>query len=218
MEHKTGYIKNWVLIGSICGLLAMVIYSFMIFVELPLKTTVFLAAFFGPLLIVAFVGLYHLLLIPVKKVSSLLGAVFSVAGALAVSLMLLVQLSVRMGAREYMENAGVAIIEKIQWISRVVDQVQLGLDVSWDVFISLGTILFGLAMFRHPRFGKLMGIAGILIGFLLLFSNLIAFPHPPDAAGYFDFGPVMGLWYVVVAILSLRSLRWIETQQLSENL
>lgn len=219
MKNKPKYIKNWVLTGSLCGLLAMLVYPLMIFVELPAMIMVFLAAFFGPLLMVAFVGLYHLLVVQGKTLTALLGTVFSVAGALVVNLMLLVQLSVRMGTREYMENAGVVIIEKIQWISRIVDQVQLGLDVSWDIFISLGTVLFGIAMFSHPRFGKLMGVAGVLVGFLLLVTNLITFPQPPAEAGYFDFGPIMGLWYVLVAILSLRSLNWIGNQStLSEDL
>ena len=210
MNISTDYTYRWVLTGSVCGILALIVYPLLIFVELPQQMGVVLAAAFGPLLLVAFVGLYFILSLHKRTVSAVLGSILSATGAVLVNLMMLVQLSVKIGSREYMENADIATVADIQWITRIVNKVQLGIDVSWDVFVSLGTILFGIAMIRHPRFGKIIGIPGIIIGLLLLFTNLQSFPTPPAEAGSFDFGPVMGLWYLAVVIMSLASLQWIK--------
>ncbi len=82
-----------------------------------------------------------------------------------------------------------------------VDAVQLGLDVAWDVFISLGTLLFALTMFKDPRFGWIIGSLGVLIAVALLVLNLLTFPIPPANQNLIDLGPLLGLWYLVVAIL-----------------
>ena len=85
--------------------------------------------------------------------------------------------------------------------------------MSWDIYISIGTMLFALNMLRHPRFGRIVGGAGIVIGVLLLSLNLISFPVPPAEGGSIDLGPLVGVWYFVVAILMLRSLKWIGNDQ-----
>jgi hypothetical protein len=86
------------------------------------------------------------------------------------------------------------------------------MDVSWDIFISIGTILFGVAIMRHPRLGKFIGLLGFLIGHFLLVFNLATFPAPPGDAGLIDLGPVLGIWYLVVTILIIRSLKWFDQQ------
>lgn len=207
------YVYNWVLTGSVCGLLALIVYPLLIFVSLPQGLSVFLAAAFGPLLLIAFIGLYFILTLPGKSVTALLGSIFTGAGAVLVNLMMLVQLSVNISSHKYMEDADIETVANLQWITRLVDKVQLGIDVSWDVFVSLGTLFFGMAMMRHPRFGKIIGITGIIIGLILLFTNLLSFPTPPAEAGSFDFGPVMGLWYLAVVIMSLASLKWIKEKR-----
>jgi hypothetical protein len=103
----------------------------------------------------------------------------------------------------------------LEWIGKVVDKVQLGLDVSWDVFISVGTLLFALNMLKHPRFGKILGGIGALLAVLLLGFNLYTFPIPPANADLIDFGPFVGLWYLIVSIQTLRSLAWAKKESAS---
>jgi hypothetical protein len=69
-------------------------------------------------------------------------------------------------------------------------------------------------MFRHPRFGKIFSISGIILFSSLLFFNLITFPHPPASKGLFDVGPLTGLWALVVIIQSLRSINWMDKETL----
>ena len=84
--------------------------------------------------------------------------------------------------------------------------VQLGLDVTWDIFIALGTLLFAISMFRDPRFGWIVGVAGVLIAIALFVLNLWTFPTPPAARNLVDIGPLVGIWYLAVTIMMLRWL------------
>ncbi len=86
--------------------------------------------------------------------------------------------------------------------------VWLGLDVAWDVYIGLGTLCFAVASCSHPRIGRIVGVAGVLIAVGLLALNFYTFPEPPAEVGLVDLGPLVGLWYLLVTILVFRSLAW----------
>jgi hypothetical protein len=89
--------------------------------------------------------------------------------------------------------------------------IWLGLDVAWDVYVSIGTGLFALAMLKHPRFGKVFGGIGLVIAMFLLVLNLFTFPTPPADAGLIDLGPVVFLWYLVATVQAWRSLPWVRS-------
>src|SRR3990172_13133443 len=84
-----------------------------------------------------------------------------------------------------------------------------GALVTVTIIIGIGTLLFGAAMLGHPRFGKVVGIAGMVVGGVIILGfNVATFPDPPGEAGLFDPGPVTGLWYLWVVILTFRSFGW----------
>jgi hypothetical protein len=186
-------------------------------VGFPLIVTVILAAALGILLGLGSIGLFFFLRVFRKTVSIYLAALFNIIGGTIFNLMILVQLTVRSYMSAYLEDSTNEYSrEIISQIWRGVDKVQLGLDVAWDVYICIGTILFTLNMFRHPRFGKIFAISGLLIAAFLLGLNIYSFPVPPDEAGLVDLGPLLGLWYAAVAIRTLLSLDWLD-KQLSSN-
>jgi len=213
MDDEKRICKAWIRIGIYAGLAVSVVYPLMIFAPLPNKLTVVLASLFGPLLLVASLGLYFFLKAHRKTVTGQLAVISNIIASAMVSLMLIVQLSVNLSMDKLIDSAGEGISEATKkWIWQVVDKVQLGMDVSWDIFIAIGTILFGVTMMKHPRFGKIFGSLGFLIGNFLLVFNLSTFPTPPGDAGLIDFGPAVGLWYLAAALLVLRSLKWFDRQ------
>lgn len=211
MKNSFHFTKRWVLVGATCGMIACIIYPALIFISLPKIVGVLLAAALGPLISISSIGLYHLIRIQKKSVSLQIATLFNIIAGLVINLMLMVQLAVREYMNNYLNEATNEYArEQILWIWKGVDKVQLGLDVSWDVFLATGTFLFSLNMLKHPRFGKIFGGVGVVLALLLLGFNFFTFPVPPAEAGLIDFGPMVGLWYLVVAYQSLRSLDWVE--------
>lgn len=195
--------------GAICGLLVSFVYPLLIFGHLPDLAAVILMSAFGPMLGIASFGLYHFMA-PVRNTVSLqIAAISNVVGGSFLTMMLLVQSATYVRMDKAIEKASdPAAIEMLKAIWRGVDSVQLGIDVVWDVFISLGTLLFALNMLWHPRLGKVIGIIGIALAVGLFALNAYTFPTPPGEADLFDLGPFVGIWYLVVSIMVLRSLKW----------
>ncbi len=209
MNDRPEFLKRWTLASGITGLSAFAVYIALIAVPLPQFFTVLFAAAFGVLLSIASVGLYHLLKISRKTVTLQVALMCNVVAGAIVNMMIVVQLTVRsFMRRDFDAAADESARETLRWIWNAVDKVQLGLDVSWDVYIALGTFLFALNMLRHPRFGKIFGGAGMLLALLLLVLNLYTFPTPPGETNLVDLGPAVGLWYIAVGLQTLRSVKW----------
>ena len=95
------------------------------------------------------------------------------------------------------------------------NMVQLGLDISWDIYLTAATILLGIAILSYPRFGKIWGGITMAIGAALLVLNLLTFPIPPAGAGSIDLDPISGLWYLVIMFRVLTSLKWVDQRLVS---
>jgi hypothetical protein len=175
----------------------------------PEKLIVVLVLLLGPVAIVGMLTLSELLGRQRKSVVLRAATVFSVVGFAFFNLMIVVQLTSRAYIRGYIQEAqGESARETLRWILKGVDSVQLGIDVSFDVFYCLGMMLFAAVMYGHPRFGKWFSIPGVLLGALLLALNLYTFPQPPADAELVDLGPFTALWWVAVIVQMIRSRTW----------
>lgn len=187
MSGDTSRFGLWLLLAA--GFAACLAYPLGVFAPLPIPVRTLLLAFFGPLLGLGSYGLFRVLSLDRSSVCGGLGAASNaIAGALFAG-MILVQLAA--GHRD--EDS-------------YTQPVWLGLDVAWDIYIGVGTLLFAAATYTHPWFGKAIGISGISIALLLLVLNLWTFPTPPASAGLFDVGPLVGSWYLVVTLAASRGL------------
>jgi hypothetical protein len=183
-----------VITGIVAGFGACLVYPLLAVMPHSWSTAAaVLGASFGPLLGAAAWGLREFVTLDRRRPSADLAAFsLALAGAL-VTAMLLVQAAVRA------ENEDPADDLRAVW---------LGLDVAWDVYLAVGTVLFALCAMGHPRLGRVFGLTGMLIGGGLLVLNLGTFPTPPDSAGLVDLGPLVGLWFFAVTVAMLRSLGW----------
>lgn len=210
MEHELT--KKWILAGIVAGLLTTFIYPSLLFVPWPILAVVILTALFGTLLIVSTIGLYHFLRLHSKTVTLQLGALFNIISAAFVIAMIYVQLSTRHFISESAESLGTDPEGIRNFVSVSLHGVQLGLDVTWDVFIAAGTFLLALNMYHHPRLGKIFSVSGVLIGLALLTLNFLTFPVPPAELGSVDLGPLMGIWYLLVTIRIITSWNWVKSE------
>jgi hypothetical protein len=202
-QAKPGSLAQyWARVGGIAGILAVVAFITASVLggvlEGPSAIVTLLGFAFGPLLCIAFLGLYHVIRSHRDSVALQVGTMFGVIAGAVVNTMIVVQQTLfRTVAVEARRSLG------LSWAG--LNAIQLGLDVSWDIFISLASISVGISMLSHPRFGRIFGAITSLIGVLLLVLNLVTFPTPPASAGLIDIGPVMGVWYLVISVQMLRS-------------
>jgi hypothetical protein len=189
--------RTWAEIAVVCGVLAVAAYA--LIVAAPLSTgPAVVVCVFGPSLASASAGLYEVLRLHRATASLKIGAAANVAAAVVVTGTLLAQL----GFKRWLELkfSSAATVGPSSHSYQAANGLQFGLDVAWDLFLSLGTFLLALNMWRHPRFGRVFALAGALIAALLLATNLGSFPEPPGDSGLVDLGPLVGLWYLAVAI------------------
>jgi hypothetical protein len=193
---------GWTRIGIASGLVACVVYPIMTLVSVPRIPQLMLGASFGPALAAASVALARVLQARRRAPSLELAAIFnSLAGAL-VTAMIIVQLAINHSTAPAADPQLVAILRHRLW------DVVLGLDVSFDVFIGLATLLFAVNMLRDPRFGRIVGWAGVLVSVVpLLGANIYYFPDPPYVHGFPHVGIFTGLWYLAVVLMLLRAVR-----------
>lgn len=198
--------KNWIILGIVAGILGDLAYASAIApIPLPSSVRMYLGFAFGPLLSLAFVGLYHFFKLHRKTPTLQAATIFGVIAGTLVNVMLVVQSAI-------FQTVPSAARADLGLAFDGVNMVQLGMDISWDIYFSLATILFGLVMLGHPRFGWVWGGISILIGGGLLTLNLATFPIPPAEAGSVDLGPLSGVWYLIVTIRIITSMKWVDAR------
>lgn len=205
---------RWIKTGIVCGFLTVAVFPVMVLVDLPVQVALTLAASFGIFLLIASVGLYHFISLHKNSVVLQLGTLFNIIGASIVVVMFTVQLGLFSEGKTY----GQDIQKEIKtYVFKTANLTQLSLDVAWDIFISLGTILFAVSMLSHPKLGKVIGIIGILLGAGLFILNIYTFPIPPGEAGAYDLGPFTALWYLAVTIMITLSFKWVKETVVKER-
>jgi hypothetical protein len=193
--------KSWARAGGWCGAAAATIYLSLVFLDLPRALGRVL--FFGVslLMVVAMLGIYHVLRAHRRSVTLDVAAVFMVAGAVIMNMMAVVQNTLL-----HYANASVppdVDTRMVAWVLSSVHGVQLGLDVSFDIFFLTGIVLLGFAMARDPSYGAVFGLSGAAAAAATLVLNVVRFPVPPEP----DLGPLVGLWALVASIRLLALAR-----------
>jgi hypothetical protein len=199
--------RRWVLFLGVLGLVVVLAYLAAALGLLRNVDNLVLALVFGigPVAIVGVLEIYGRF--PSTKVTLALkaGTVFLVVAFALFNLMLVVQQLVRLQAREMISVAGEeATKQMLKAVLRMVDLVQLGIDVSFDIFYCLGVILVSVAMYSHRDFGRIIGVFGVLSAVALLSLNLAAFPKVPGESGLVDLGPITAVWWLAVIVQLMR--------------
>ena len=205
---EINYAVSWIKTGSICGLLGMLLYFAAAFIPMPPLGTYIAAFAFGPLLAIGCAGLFYYLTESDYSPRVMIATISGVAAGVILLLMLTVQQSSFAVMTKY-ATAGIAEINAGQkYITDGLNSIHFGMDIAWDILISIATILFGYSLTKKTLYWKILGIAGSALGLLLLSFNLYHFPTPPESVGSLDWGPFVAIWYIVlfssIAVSSIR--------------
>ena len=198
-EHKLS--NRMMMAGAVSGLASVVAYFGAAFLPVPDAVARLLAFAFGPLLAVSFLGLFHALSDHRDGPALRFGVVLGILAGATVTIMLAVQMGNNMFLDEQLSTAdSEAAREAARLVHRAVNRVQMLIDVAWDVFICAAGGLIGVAMLRHPKFGRIWGWTGIAASVALLYFNLDTYPRGPAYAGSVDLGPLLAIWFLAVFV------------------
>jgi hypothetical protein len=197
-------IRGWIVYGMIAGILADLAYLLAVRPSgLPPQIAMLSGMALGPLLCLAFLGLYGFFAPYKKTVALQASAIFGVIAGTIATLMIVVQSAIGLAIPSTF-RAGMGLA----WDG--LNMAQRGLEVSWGIYFAAATMALGIAMRRHPRFGWIWGDATLLVGAGLLTLNLLTFPFAPAPVSLIDLGPVAALWYLIVFLRVLTSLKWVD--------
>lgn len=196
-------VSQWIKTGAICGILGGSFYFTAAFLPMP-DMLVYIAAFgFGPLLAIACTGLFYFLSDGDKSPRLQIALVSAIAGCVLLVAMLTVQQSIFVSLKGFSQATDEIGKTARTQLGAGLNSVQLGLDVAWDIFISIAVILFSYSMFKKSLLWKIVGSVGLVLGLLLLFFNLYYFPTPPIDVDSIDWGPFVAIWLLIVFIFLL---------------
>lgn len=209
MSEKNKLILKWVKVGIVCGILGDICYGLAIGVPMPgfLANLVFWS--FGPLLIAGAPGFYYFIKQHKNSITLQIGTIFLMFAGLSMTFMSVIQRAVFetfLPIRP--EKADEIAYQAWKMGLESGNAIQLGIDIVWDIFILTSAILLAIAMYSHPKLGKIISILGVAIGLSGLFLNFQTFPTPPGQAGSFDIGPLAGFWFLAVMIMLIVNFKW----------
>lgn len=186
------------LITLTSALLVLVIYlNFAVSgIEFSLIPSLIMAISIGIVAIAGAVEIHKELSVKHQGTTLTLGTLFLVIGFSFFVLMILVQQAVFITITE---SDAADPSEKL--IAQGLNYVQLGMDVTFDVFYSLGLVLVSWVMMKEPGYTRLIGAYGVICGIFLAGFNLATFPLPPSQAGLLDVGPATILWWLSIIVL-----------------
>jgi len=187
---KTADYISWARIGLIALPLSGVSYVMGFWVDVA-GTSRWWSLAFPPGLLIAIVSLSHFYARGHMRPLFQIALVCAGLATATFLMMITTQWSIRAElVGEYQALAAGAERTAARWALRTIDQAQQAFDIAWDVWISLATAAFGLAIVGkgRPLWDRFVGLAGIAAGTAGLAINLYAFPVPPAQVGLIDPG------------------------------
>ena len=189
-------------IGAISGILSIIFYfSVAVITVIPDRIGLLIAFAFPLLWIISFMGLYKFLKKENQTATLEIAYLFGIIGSAIACTFIVIQQANIIWASELMNSANYELNKDMYSASfRGANRVQAGMDVAFDIFITISWILFGINIAANKKFNRILGWTGSIIAFGLLVLNMITFPDAPAESGLFDLGPFLGLWALVFYI------------------
>jgi len=191
---------SWSTVATVVGVSAILVYLMLAFGVAPVSDRLILVLAFaiGPAIMVAMLELYAGLAASHDGRMLRTATVFLVLGFATLTAMLVVQQAIFIGAdASFYVDQDLPAEETRRYVFMGLNMVQLGLDVTFDIFYSVGLILLGVIVYRSPEGGKILGGVAVVLAAALLALNIWTFPIPPSEAGLFDLGPATAIWWLV---------------------
>ena len=193
------------LLGGVIGLVIILAYLNFAFgwVMLSQRLSLLLALAIGPVAAIGTLSLSETLSKFFDKPTIRLGSIFLVVGFAILTLMIAMQKAIFSEYRQLLDASGTAEpTAPLKEAFSLVNHVQLGADVAFDIFYSIGVVFISSALVRGSGLAQLIGAYGLLAGAGLFALNIWYFPKPPAEMGSIDLGPASIAWWIALFVLS----------------
>ena len=193
------------LLGGVIGLAIILAYLNFAFgwVMLSQRLSLLLALAIGPVAAIGTLSLSETLSKFFDKPTIRLGSIFLVVGFAILTLMITMQQAIFAEYRQLLGASGAAEpTAPLREAFSLVNHVQLGADVAFDIFYSIGVVFISSALVRGSGLARLIGAYGLLAGAGLFALNIWYFPKPPAEMESIDLGPATIVWWVALFVLS----------------
>ncbi len=200
LEQNLNY--RMIRVGCWVGIVGALLYLGILSLPFPDKVVQIIAIFLGPIQIINSLGVYYYIRKNEETIYARYGLLFNVIGATLFTTMVITQFSVVAFVQDFRVDYP-ELKDALRASSGLGNIIQLGLDITFDTFISLGTAFLALGLTYVSRFPAWLGITGLFISAAGLSLNLFTFPYPPAESGYFDPGPFYGLFVLIISIIIL---------------
>ena len=195
------------LIGGALGFVILLAYLNFAFgwVMLSQRLSLVFAFAIGPVAVFGTLALSENLMRVLDAATVRLGAIFLVIAFAILTLMLTMQQAIFLEHNRLLDAVSAADPPaSLEASFALVNMVQLGADVAFDIFYSLGIILVSTALVRGRGLERAIGAYGLAAATGLIALNIWYFPMPPAAVGSIDLGPATIAWWVALIVLDSR--------------
>ncbi len=192
-------------IGGVIGLVILLAYLNFAFgwVMLSQRLSLLLALAIGPVAAIGTLSLSETLSEFFDKPTIRMGSIFLVIGFAILTLMIAMQQAIFAEYRQLLGASGAAEpTAPLREAFSLVNHVQLGADVAFDIFYAMGVVFISSALVRGSGLARLIGTYGLVVGAGLLALNIWYFPKPPAEMESIDLGPATIVWWVALFVLS----------------
>jgi len=177
------------ILGGVLGLIILLAYLNFAFgwVMLSERLSSVLAFAIGPVAVFGTLALSENLMRVFGTSTLRMGTIFLVIAFALLTLMLTMQQAIFVEYQQLLDaTAAPEAQASLKASFALVNQVQLGADVAFDIFYSLGIIFVSSVLIRSKGFERVIG------------------PIPPAAVGSIDLGPATIVWWVALIVLDSR--------------
>lgn len=196
-------LKELIIVGLVAGAIVSVTYPLQITNRFSRLGQTLMEITMGPLIIIGSLALYFFIKQQRDTVYNMLGLIFNILAGLSVTMMLVVQGAVFTMIQDYREATDELSKKIIGQSFKSGNLTQLGMDITFDVFISLGTVFIAFALLKQYRIKRWLSLPGVVVGLGGLSLNIATFPIPPADQEFFDPRPFYGIYFGLLLIAML---------------
>jgi len=208
MVRSSNATRQWIMVSIISGLAAIITYLLAVPFNpgIPVLASYLIFMFFGPLYCIASLALFKYLRENDNTPLVQIGLLFNLIAGPILTLMILMRAALQYHFQAMLGESEMIQSTQIAWRMAfdAGSMLQMGAYMTWNIFVLLGIIIWGIIIGRHPRFGWWPGASGIIIGLVGLILNFRTFPTPPTETGLFDIGPFVAIWGLIITIQLIR--------------